>query len=261
MKYFWIAIALASNSFLPLEGFCLNHTLGPHTVFLGPEFCHNTRKREGGSKQSGFLLGGHFRYDRISPNSLYWALDAFYDSGKMFGKTANGNKIKSTINEYEIQGRLGYSFYFPNCFELLVIPYGAYSYYYGTNKFHHPSPVTYKLHDKLHLAGPGLWISMSINQNCRCGLDFQAKYMIEGKNKVTSDPKFDSVSLEIESEWQYEIDLPIEFTVPFCDKTLEFRFVPFYTFRHYGGKPNYPFDFVETKFQIYGARLLLNLGF
>ncbi len=261
MKYFLIALGIFGISFQEIEGFCFKHTLGPHTIFLGPEVCHLSRHREGGSKQSGWLYGGHLRYDRIAKDSVYWAFDAYCDTGNITGKTASGRKIKSTITEYEIQARLGYSIYWGDLRELLIIPYGTYSYFHGKNKFEHPSPAIYTLHDTLHLGGGGVWISFALMENCRCGLDFSAKYMIQGKNHVRDDPEFDNVSLEIESKWQYEIDLPIEFIVPLCDYNFEVRFVPFYRFRHLGGKPNYPFDFYETKFETYGAQFLVSLGF
>lgn len=259
-KYIGVAAALLST-LSQLDAFCLAHSLGPHTFYVGPEFAHYQRKREGGSKQSGHLVGGHFRYDRISPCSFYWALDAHYDTGWASGKTASGSKIKSTLNEYEFEGRLGYSFFKPTISNLLIIPYATYSYFYGLNEFHKPSPVRCKLHDHLNLAGGGLWVSFCLTDCCRVGIDFTGKYIVSGKNRITDDPDYDDVKLAIESKWQYEIEVPIEFSIPCCDRCLEFRFVPFYSFRHLGGKPNYPFDYIETKYKIYGAQFMLFLGF
>jgi hypothetical protein len=261
VKFFWTATFVVSLAIAQIEAVCFIHSFGPHALFIGPEYSHISRTREGGSKQTGNLVGGHIRYDRISPHSIYLGADAYYDTGKAKGKTASGKQIRSTIDEYEIQARLGYNLYIDRINQLLIIPYATYSYFYGRNKFYGPSPNQYKLHDHLHLGGAGLWVSFCLFDCCRLGVDFNAKYIVDGKNKVTDDPEYDNIKLEIESQWQYELAIPIEFKVPVCDCCLECRFVPFYRFRHLGGKPNYPFDYKETKYRLYGAQLLFYIGF
>jgi hypothetical protein len=261
MKYYRLALAAASISMSQIEASCFMSSFGPHAFFLGPEVCYIKRVREGGSEQSGNLVGGHFRYDRISPCSVYWGFDGYYDTGHVSGKTASGREIKSTIDEYELQARLGYSLYAPERRKLLIIPYACYSYFYGSNKFDHPSPVQYRLHDHLHSGGGGIWVSFSLIDCLRCGVDFSARYIIKGYNRVTNDPEHDNVKLEVESKWQYQVEVPIEYAMAICDYRFEMRIVPFYRFRHLGGKPNYPFDYIETRFHESGAQLMLFLGF
>ena len=43
--------------------------------------------------------------------------------------------------------------------------------------------------------------------------------------------------------------------------TATINVTPFYRFRHFGGRPNFPFDYIDTKFQLYGVQATVGLSF
>ena len=56
---------------------------------------------------------------------------------------------------------------------------------------------------------------------------------------------------------QYRIELPIVYTPTFLCSMFKVGVMPFFESRLYGGRENYPFDFFETRFRIYGVNLQL----
>ncbi len=257
IKRLLITAALTLGFFQEVGSF----TLGPHYFYIGPEFSYVKRTREGGSRQSSFMYGGHFLYERMAGNSLYWALDAYYTTGNAHGKTGSGSKLKSTFTDSQVEGRFGLTWHLPYLNRLFLTPYVAYGAFYSTNRFHHPSPISCELQDSFRYGACGLITTWSIRESLVVGIDFRGKYMLNGKDRVTHDHEHDDVKLDIECMWQYELDIPIEFITCVYGRNVSLRAVPFYRFRHLGGKPNYPYDFFETKYRIYGLQALLQIGF
>lgn len=249
--------------FHALHGTCSAVALldGPHFLFVGPEVYYAKRTKEGGSRQSGWLYGGHATYERRKPRSLYFCLDGYYASGDLNGATSSSRTLKSTLTDKEIEGRIGYAFCWDLWRRVTWIPYGGYGFFQGANHFKKPSPIVCNYRNSLEYACAGLDVSWRTHSCWEWGCDFTAKFVLEGKCKITRDPDYDTVHLMIENEMQYEFDLPIRYHTCWNKKNLTFQFTPFYRYRHYGGRMNWPFDFLDTQFQMYGARLMLNVIF
>lgn len=235
---------------------------GPHRVQMGPELYRLKKTREGGSKQWSWMGGVRARYDRLTCSSgLYWAIDTMYAHGNASGKTGNGIHTKSTISDFQVEGRIGYSVLAPYINRLQITPYIAYGYFNETNHFKAPSPVHFHYRNQFTYAAWGFVNLYTLSPCFSFGLDIKGAYMLIGNSTISHDRDFDRIKLEIENEWQYEIDIPFNYWGAICQRDFQITLTPFYRLRHYGGKPNYPFDFYETKFQIYGFRMLLNLYF
>lgn len=232
-----------------------------HRLFIGPEVYYSKRTKEGGAHQDGWLYGGHGTFERRKHGGLYYAIDGYYATGDMKGKTAAGKTLKSEITDREIEGRLGYSLCIKSWKKLNIIPYGTYGDFYCTNDFKKPSPLPCTYHEHYQYAGGGLDVSFFPAPCLECGVNAAAKYMLNGKCKIKDDPDYDDLNLIIESKLQYEIDLNFRYFTVWKNKPINALFTPFYRYRHFGGRMNWPFDYIDTKFKNYGARILLNIIF
>lgn len=263
MKYIatFFLIFLCISKPTRVESYCLQPIKGPHRVFLGPELYHTKRTKKGGSEQTGWLFGGHGNYERKRHNYLYWSLDGYYAYGELNGETPSGKTLKSDITDRQIEGRLGYAFCLKNWKKFTLIPYGGYGYFDSRNDFKKPSPRQCEYFNHFYYGAAGFEASFYPFPCFEFGINFKASFMNEGKCKLKGDPDSGDVTLLIENKTQYEVDLPLRYYACWCDRNIVAIFSPFYRFRHYGGRVNWPYDFIDTKFQIYGAKILLNIVF
>ena len=238
-----------------------NLITGPHRGFIGPEIYHMKRIKKSGSQQTGWLYGGSALYERLKNQGCYWALSGYYTYGCLTGKTAPGDRLKSKLSETEIEGRLGYSFCLNQRKSLSLTPYAGYGSLYSKNQFVAPSPFVYTFHDRFHYGAVGLLSSICLTPSLETGFDFKAKFMVEGKSIVAGDPDNDKVSLLMENETHYEINIPTRYHSCWKNYDIIVSLVPFYRFRHYGGRESYPSHFVDTKFHIYGGKCIVHLCF
>lgn len=227
-----------------LQGAC-------HFGEFGPEVYHLKRTREGGSEQSGTLWGGHLTYHRMGPQALYWGVDGYYVKGDLEGKSGNDTKTKSHVKEGEIEGRLGYSLQWENgCYNPSVTPFVGGGYFSQCYKFQKPSPMTIRVDEWFPYASFGFLTAIDFTCYLRAGIDLSVKWMVEGKSRISEDPEMDDVTLQMDDAIQWTLDLPVRFEWSQVDLNV----IPFYRFRHFGGRPNYPFDFIDTRFRILGLR-------
>jgi len=234
---------------------------GPHRIYLGPDSFHLKRTKKGGAKQKGWLNGVYGAYERRPHGGVYTIFDGYYAQGSLKGETAAGNTLKSKMTDKKIEGRLGYSFCIQSWKKLTLIPYGGYGYSNCKNAFKAPSPLTNTYTEYFNYASAGFEISFSPCNALECGLNFNTDFMIEGKSKIEDDVDDETFRLLIENKNQYEIDLLFRYYTHYNEKAFTIIASPFYQQRHYGGMKNFPFDFIDTKFQIFGIRLLINLCF
>jgi hypothetical protein len=247
----------------PTNAYCFSlwPVKGPHRLFIGPEVYFTKRDKEGGSKQDGWMYGGEVRYERRPYGGFYWCLEGYLATGEINGKTASDRKLKSDLTDREIEGLLGYSFCLKSLKRLTIIPFGGYGYFDCKNDFKKPSPITCKYCDHFQYAVAGLEASFFPKTCLECGVKLKIEFMMEGKSEVRNDPEFDQVTLLIENENQWVIELPFRYYSCWKNKKIAAIFSPFYRCRHFGGRMNWPFDYIDTKFHNYGASFLLNIIF
>ncbi|MBA3721638.1 MAG: hypothetical protein H0W88_04480 [Parachlamydiaceae bacterium] len=229
-----------------------------HIFYAGPEIYYVNRLREKGAKQKGWVYGGRVGYDRIKRNRIYWGLDAVYAGGRLHGHSSKGSELKSNFYDANIEGRIGYTFQQKRSCRIFVTPFLGGGYGEETNNFVHPSPLTIHTQIKYGYVCGGFLSGMSVGCDWFIGLNFKAKYLIDAKNKISHDSEFDDVTMRVKNEMQYRVELPVVYK--WC-YGFDFGVVPFYEYRHYGQQVNFPFDFIETKLNIYGAtfKLIYNL--
>lgn len=252
LKYgVWVLSILCFFDFQNLLGSCCSEVCA-HQIYIGPEVEYARRTREGGSRQDGILYGARAGYDFIRASKFYFGLEGLYLTGRLHGHSADSEKIKSNFRDAEIEGRLGFTFMRCCWRPIYLTPFFGGGYVDERNNFVNPSPL--KLHYDLHYGYvcAGFLSTIHYSRQFDVGLNFKAKYMLNAKNDVTHDPDFDDTSMHVKNEFNYRLELPLTYRV--CDD-FYLRLVPFYEYRHYGGKVNFPFDFIETRMHMAGATL------
>jgi len=228
---------------------------------MGPEFYHVHRTREGGTIQDGWICAGRASYDRIKSFGFYWGANALYGIGPLTGHTGKGAEIKSTFKDYQIEARLGYTFQTEAWIQPYLTPYVGIGYRKEYNNFHAPSPLILNFETRYPYAALGFLSGVNITPQISVGLNFKGEVMYEAKCAVTGDPEMDDFVLQVEDDWNYRVELPVIYRFCPCVGGFEAQVTPFYEFRHYGGRENYPFDFIDTKLMIWGFNLLLSYRF
>lgn len=234
------------------NSFCISPKKHKHHFYIGPSLYYINRKREGGSHQTGPLYGVRLGYDHLWRYNIYWGAEFLYGQGHLTGRSAAGKRIKSEFTDTNVEGRLGYTLQ-QKCFpKIAFTPFVGGGYSVEKNNFKKPSPLP--VHFRLHYAYwcVGFFSQISYWSCLDVGFNFTAKFMIEGKNKASHDPEFDDSSTLIGNRQLYKAELPITYH---WNSQLFVCFDPFYEYRHYGHHAGYPFDFLETRMNIYGATL------
>lgn len=235
--------------------------LPPLQLYIGPEGYHIKRTRKGGTKQTGNMWGGRAGFDYIKQNDFYWGMEGYYTTGMLKGHSGGGFTIKSRNQEWELEGRFGYTFQ-SDCFPYYTLtPFAAYGYFEEHNHFLKDFPFSVDFENQFHYVAGGFLSNMFITSRLNAGLQFKVSYITKGANHVRNDPDIEDFSTQIENKFQYSVDLPINYLLCENSDSYELSFVPFFRTRHYGGRRGFPFDFLETKYTLAGARVLFTYLF
>lgn len=244
----------------PAIAWNFKNVLGPQKLVIGSEGYHTRRTRAGGAEQDGLLFGTYGSYDRLKPCGIYWGGDGYWSIGSLSGTTASGRALKSRYTEWEVEGRLGWSLPFCLCNkQVIVAPFGGYGYYRGKNDFSQPEEFPLTFRDSIEYGLCGFLTRIDLSERLSVGTIFSAKWMVEGKSKVTNDPFNDDSTLVMGNKNFYAFSLPLIYKFCKNGKMCEFHLTPFYRYRHYGPRENFPSDFIETRFYSYGIRLAFSL--
>ena len=248
-----VCTALCSFSTIQAESSSINTQ---HEVYIGPESYIIRRMREGGTQQMGYLNGVRIGYDRIKGNTLYYGIDAYAAFGCLEGATSGGSTIYSRKADYEIEGRIGFTVQRTNWpGQPSITPFLGVGYFEGTNEYLDPSPLTVRFRNTYPYTSVGFLIRFYCAQGTRIGFDFEAKYMYEGHQEVTDDPFNPDMRMLVMNKLQYTANMPITWKI--SNSPFSLSAVPFYRFRHLGGREAFPVDFKDTRFHLYGVRLVL----
>jgi hypothetical protein len=254
---------MMKNIYLVITFFFLHTQLfgsmyfGPHIFSAAPEICYNERERTN-SKISGYTFGGTLQYERMYKNSLYAHLHGSYLSGTLNGSTTTGLPLASNYFEKEWQGRLGYTFsFFSN--SLWLTPYAGYGTLITTNQFKDPTPLHFCFTDRTDYYALGLNFSTHLKNSFFLKADFNYKKVDEGACDIKNDPIYDHVDLVIGETQFFYGELAVYYS-PLC-KGQSYEISLYYNRRDYGGKENFPLDFIQTRYNIHGLKLLFNQRF
>lgn len=231
--------------------FLLPTLLAAHTLSIGPEAYYVERTRATGANQTGVLYGGQIGYNRIRKWATYWGIDTYYASGPLHGRNASGMALKSTLTDWQLEGRIGYTIPY-------VTIFGGYGYLEERINFENPSPTTFHYRDAIQYITAGFLSRVNFTCRLSMGLNAKVKWMTQGKSHVSNDPDNPPLTLLMNNEIQYRIELPVNYGLK---KGFEASFIPFYECRHYGGHESYPYDFIDTQYQIWGTQIMLSYWF
>jgi hypothetical protein len=226
-----------------------------HRFAIAPEVYWVKRERDKGSHQTGWLGGVRVEYDRIFPCALYWGGYLDWARGPLSGKNGRGDRIKSTLTDYEIEGRVGFTFHehWIGCFTLT--PFAGWGYYRAKSDFKHPTPILVTIKDTYEYAAGGVLFRSYLTNLWMWGIDFIAKYMMDGKSRLEDREERTSETMSVAEEWQYEVNLPILYRQCCKQREVQWGIVPFWRLKQFGGRENYPHDFFKTTYLNWGLRL------
>lgn len=243
----------ALNSLIANQQWTRNYAL---TAYAGPEIYDLQRTKEGGAKQSGVLYGVRAGYEHIYRYKLYWGIDGLWAQGTIDGKNKD-SKLKSQFTDANVEARVGYTFQCKNWRSASFTPYTGVGYFWENNFYEHPSPLHIHFKNRFAYIPLGFLSQIFITPLWSVGFNFKIRYPIDANQYVSNDPDQKNFTQNYEEKIQYRAELPI--TYFYCWKTasLAASLVPFYEYRPYGHRANFPFDFLETKLRLYGATLKL----
>lgn len=232
-------------------------SLAQHSCSFGISSYYIKRKREGGSRQTGGLVGAYVHYERLCPWGFYWSGEMLRTSGDLEGSSSGGTSLDSHLTEWESEASLGYAFPFHVGKPSLIVPFAGVGYFESTNDFHLPSPMTITIQNRFVFASVGFLWRIAWNECTHVSLRFRTHYAFDAKNSIYNDPVFGDLELFVEDRPQYSIDLPIHYQCCGEKGNTSVVFTPFFQRRHLGGRENFPFDFIDTKFYLLGAHIQL----
>lgn len=236
------------------------HQLINHLA-IGPEGYHVERTKAGGTKQTGVLWGGRATFERLKRYGWYLGADFLYATGTLKGRSSAEERIRSTLTDMNVEGRFGYTLQHKSKCGFSLTPFFGIGYFRETNNFCHPTRIPVHFCNTFSYIPLGFLSHVYLTPHFGIGLNFKVRYLYQHKNKVTHDPDHNSLHLHYQEKLQYRVELPLTYDQCFYNRLWRINLVPFYEYRNYGQLANYPFDFIETKFQIYGAYLQLVLLF
>ena len=242
---------------LTAKNWVKNYSLG---VYAGPEIYCVHRKKENGTKQSGTLYGVRFGYDHIYRYKMYWGIDALWARGALHGK-ADKDALKSIFTDMNIEARIGYTFQskFWRCASFT--PYFGAGFFWENNDYQDPSPIPVHFKNQFTYIPIGFLSQIFITPRWSLGVNFKIRYLLQTEHWVTHDPDNKDLKQMYQEKIQYRVEMPVTYFNCWNQNSLGICLVPFYEYRPYGHRANFPFDFLETNLQIYGTTLKIMVLF
>lgn len=215
-----------------------------YRLSLGVEGYHVKRSKSFGTKQGGTAIGGRLQWERIKRYGWYLGLDGFSSRGTLNGHTGSRAEIRSHLIEKSIEGRFGYTFQCKEGWRAALTPFAGGGWFEEKNNFVRPSPLTAHFKTRYPFVSFGGLFALYPSPSFMFGLNWKSRYPLSPKCRVTHDPNHTPVTQRIGDRIQYRLEMPFIYQ----RRCLSLGFEPFYESRIYGGHPNYPFDYIKTRF-------------
>lgn len=251
---------LSMSLFTPLQSWDFFEVTGPHELAMGPEIYQLKRERQGGTFQKGCLFGGYLDYQRLKWDGFYAGGNTRYASGHLNGKTSSGASLKSTADEFLIEGYLGWTLGLSMPKPVSITPYAGYGYFRSSNAFRAPSPLICRFEDTYEFPLLGISAAVYWNPSLSFGVNFKGRWMQDAQEKISGDEEIEEMQLGIGDNWLYALEFPLTYDFTWSSWCWNARFMPFWERRDYGGKESFPVDFIATRYTIYGIRFLLGIN-
>jgi hypothetical protein len=255
--YVWAAIGPFALSYAEC---CCDPYAFRHQAYVAPEIYHVERTREQ-SKQQGYLYGVRFGYDYIKRYAFYFGFEGLYAQGTLKGHGVESVRVKSSLTDKNLEGRVGYTFQMKGWPHASFTPFFGIGYFWEWNHYKHPSPLKIHLDNQFCYIPVGFLSNVYLSSCFSVGVDFKARFLLSGRTKISHDDEFSDMTQNYEEKLQYRVDVPLTYYFCLCQRQSAVALVPFYEYRHYGYRAHFPFDFLDTKFKIYGVNLKLYYPF
>lgn len=224
----------------------------PYQFYFGPECYRSSRAKEGGSRQRGWMYGARGGVDYLKRYCIYWGGDVACATGHLYGKSGRGISLKSRMKDASVEGRLGYTFQRKHGCRPMLALFVSGGYFSERNNYSRPHDFPVHFHITYPYVGAGFISRVDFTDHLQLGVNFKFKYPLEPECRVSHDPENPRHKLGIEERFQYRVEVPLKYQFSRCRDIYIVSIAPFFEYREYGRKAGYPFDFFETKFDIYG---------
>lgn len=224
--------------------------------YIGPEWYHAERSKEGGTRQQGNMIGIRAGYDRFKRYGWYIGTNASYATGTLDGHSSIKRKIRSHLTDISAEVRAGYTFQQKTCWKLSITPFVGGGYFVEKNYFIKPTESHFHFKTYYSYITTGFFFRMYPREHLEIGLNFKARWPTDPKCHIDHDDVIEPITQNIKEQVQYRLELPMTYRLG-CQGPFAVVLAPFYERREYGGRINFPFDFIKTQFNIWGAALLL----
>jgi hypothetical protein len=201
------------------------------------------------------VYGVRGTYDRVTGWGLYWGANFRYAQGPLKGSSPSTDNLCSTFSDKEAEGRFGYTFQW-DFIHSLITPFIGVGYFDESNSLEHPCPSRLKFNIRYPYFAFGFLSRVNLFPCLTAGLNFKGWAMYDATCKVR-DPEGEHCTMCVTDEINYRIELPVMYQTGLLNNQFNVGLVPFYEYRHYGGRANYPFDFLDTRLNIFGVNLQL----
>lgn len=225
-----------------------------HLITVGPKWSYLWRDKESGSKQKGSLWGLQGSYGRFKRYGWYLCANASYVAGILRGKVSDQVPIRSRYSDLVLEGQFGYTFCQKGGIGLGFTPFIGGGYIEERNNFTDPSPIP--IHQKIDFGFLSTGFITWVRPLCclEVGLEAKVRFPYEPTSHISNDPENDPTTQRIGERLFYRFDLPVAYRLSNC---FHVALSPFAEFRYFGGRTNYPFDFIKTKETFLGCLIAI----
>lgn len=241
--------------FLALPCYCL-------TTYFGPEVYYMKRYRAKGYEQTGRMDGLKAGFDRIKRYGWYIGGEYLYATGTLRGisaplKSGLRKPIKLDVIDQTYEGRVGYTLQKTVCSPFFT-PFIGYGHFEEISRFIPPTTSLLTYRDTFDYVSGGFLSGYKWCDLLSMGLNFKAEFMINTETHVAHVPRRGEVEMTMNPAIQMRVEIPMRLFPECC---LSADIVPFYEFRHFGGRDGYPYNYCDTKFNLIGMRLAASYTF
>jgi hypothetical protein len=247
----------------------------PGVLSVGPTLYYLDRRvTKTGAYQGGMLGGFEMRFNRIKRTQFYWGGTLNYAAGSVRGKNRQGLATHSSVNDFDIQVRLGHTFSPWGEETFFIAPYVSWGYSRDINRSKEPIGDTLNIENRYQVpyVGLGFLQSRFYTKNFSWGINFEIRLIFDSKDEITystMDAWYDEQKQEIVigeavtrskvpmgPQAQYYLEIPFIYQISGKERGSSIAWVPFYQFRHYG-----ELIFNETCFQVGGLKFFYRIRF
>ncbi|MFV0341204.1 MAG: hypothetical protein ACK5MA_11370 [Parachlamydiaceae bacterium] len=247
LKY--LLMALAGMAFLQELKADLN--LHRKIVYVGPDWKHVKRTNSFQTKQHGHLMGVRYGFEWFKRYGWYIGAEGYWGSGSLSGHSGSGVSLHSKFFQEWYEGRFGYTFQSKEGWQPSITPFAGYGWLKEKNNFTSPSPIHAHFKTEYSFASFGTILSCYPTCDLQWRLNLEVRYPLSPKCYISHDREMDPSKQRINERLQYFVEMPLVWRM----NSIAFGAVPFYNSIIYGSHPNYPFNYIKTRFEYWGCFL------